>query len=302
MTSRNKDFTMNDLKLKFGTNTDEIDANTLINSIIHFSTIVQEVNKGLGTGRDLEVKIKAFEPGSFIVNLIIETSIAAGLSGIFTKDNVALAADIAGAITGVYGLTKWLRGKKPDEVISKGDDILIKAGKGSSITINKQIYNIYKEPVVQTALAKEFETLHSNLDVESFEIIDTANNSKIEFSSEEISEISELDYSNTDTSRTITRSKVSLSILSLSFDKKKKWEFLLDGNKISAKIKDDLFHEHIDNGESFAKGDTLIGSIEILQHLHPQIDVYTNHSYIITSIDKHIKRSKQGILFEDKSN
>ncbi|WP_379089744.1 hypothetical protein [Pedobacter sp. UC225_65] len=299
MASQSTNATMNDLKLKFGTNADEIDANTLINSIIHFSTIVQEINKSLATGRELEVKIKAFEPGSFIVNLIIETSQALELNDIFTKDNISLVANIATTITGVFELAKWLKGKKPEEVNSKGDYITIKNAENNSFIITKNIYNIYKEPIVQTALAKEFETLNNDTEVKNFDIIDNINKTKIEFDADEISSISDLDYTTSETSRTLIKNKVSLNILSLSFDKKKKWEFLLDGNKITAKIKDDLFHEYIDKGESFAKGDTLIGSIEIVQHLHPQIDAYTNHSYTVTSIDEHIKRPKQGSLFEN---
>lgn len=62
---------MEAMKIKFG-GANEIDANTLINSLLHFTNIVhethKEIAKSFGVQKKVEVKIKATHEGSFLVD------------------------------------------------------------------------------------------------------------------------------------------------------------------------------------------------------------------------------------------
>ena len=74
-----EDIYMGDFKIKFDSNKHQIDANTLINSLLHITNITQEVNRELVTDRKIEIKVNAFKEGSFLVHIILETSLIKSL-------------------------------------------------------------------------------------------------------------------------------------------------------------------------------------------------------------------------------
>ena len=112
-------------KIKFDGQQHQIDANVLISSLIHTSSIVQEINRHLNCGKNIKIDIKATEKGSFVVHLeLIETAYQ-HLKDIFTKENIGVAAAIITIFTGVIGVKKFLKGKKPKSVKESGDQIII---------------------------------------------------------------------------------------------------------------------------------------------------------------------------------
>jgi len=62
-----KEITDNDFKIKFDGQQHQVDANVLISSLIHTTTIVQEVNKYLNSGKKIDINVKSLEKGSFYV-------------------------------------------------------------------------------------------------------------------------------------------------------------------------------------------------------------------------------------------
>ena len=114
-------FDMQEMKIKYGGG-NEIEANTYINSLIHFTTIVQEVNKELGKDRKVEVKIKANTGGSFIVDFIIETvKVIDAIKQIFSAEYVGYAAGLVYLVGETYKVAKHLKGKKPKEIKNDKD-------------------------------------------------------------------------------------------------------------------------------------------------------------------------------------
>lgn len=113
-----------------------IDANTLINSLIHFTNIVQEVNKELSGDKKVEVKIKASKEGSYIVDLVIaSTNIIDHVTTFFSRDNIEYAANIVEVVVGVYGAAKFLRGKKPKRIENTGDNNVTVENNTGEITV-----------------------------------------------------------------------------------------------------------------------------------------------------------------------
>jgi hypothetical protein len=65
-----------EFKLKYHVPSSEIDAQTLIDSLIGITTIVQEGNQFLHPARRINVHVKAIGGGSFIVHLeLLESGI-----------------------------------------------------------------------------------------------------------------------------------------------------------------------------------------------------------------------------------
>ena len=69
------------MQIVFEGQSNQIDANTLINVLIHYQTVITEANKELGGGaKTIDLKVNAIEKGSFI----IDVSLVESLTQIFT--------------------------------------------------------------------------------------------------------------------------------------------------------------------------------------------------------------------------
>lgn len=105
----------NDFKIKFDGQQHQVDANVLVSSLIHTTTIVQETNRYLNSGKKIEIKVKALERGRFLCHIeLVETAIG-NLKNLLTKDNIATGSAIIGPVVGLIELKKHLKGKKPKE-------------------------------------------------------------------------------------------------------------------------------------------------------------------------------------------
>ncbi len=75
---------------------------------------------------------------------------------------------------------------------------------------------------------------------------------------------------------------------------KRKWEFLMSGNKINAPILDEVFFdEFIAHKITIAPGDALKVKLLTIRKLDPNINLYVNHKYEIIEVLEHIPKSEQ---------
>ncbi len=295
----NEDFDMQEMKIKYGGG-NEIEANTYINSLLHFTNIVQEVNKGMGKERKVEVKIKANTGGSFIVDLIIEsTKIIEGIKQIFSMEHVTYGAGLVYLVGEAYKVAKHLKGKKPKEITNDKDiTVRIENNYGEVQVFDFRGANIYlKNSTIQEAIAQEFETLEEDANVTSLEFLDKNEKPFVEIQREEFFNLSSsgstVDLSNNERIEIVP---ATLYISSLDLELKKKWDFYYQGHKINAKVEDGAFGEKIDKGERFGKGDTFEVTMEIRQQYDASVNTYINKAYTVTKILYHIERPAQGSL------
>lgn len=50
-----------DFKIKFDGEKHQIDANLLVNNLIHTTSIIQEINRNFDSGKKIDIQIKALE-------------------------------------------------------------------------------------------------------------------------------------------------------------------------------------------------------------------------------------------------
>jgi len=185
---------MDDLKLKFDGDTHQIDANTLINNLLHFTTIIQEVNKELNTNRKIEVKINALKEGSFLVHILLQSNLIGQIGDFFTKENLEIASGIVTVVGGIYGAAKFLKGKKGTVIDSNDKTTTIKNEIGNTTVIDNRVYNIYNNNrVVRESISKEFETLNNDENITSFDILDKNDRPIVEIPKEDFAPISNLE-------------------------------------------------------------------------------------------------------------
>ena len=287
----------NNFKIKFDGQEHQLDANTLINSLIHISSIIQEVNSYYNSGKKIEIKIKALEKGSFLINIELVESALEHLKNLLTKDNVEYAAAIIGSVIGLVELKKFLKGKKAKSVDEKTNEkVRIENEEVEVIYIENFTYNIYQNsPIIKDALAQNFETLDNDPNITAFEITDKNEVPLIRVEKVEFDGMSIKSDEITNGERVLIEA-ANLNILRLSFEGNLKWDFYYKGNKISAKILDKTFYELIDKGQSFAKGDILEVELQINQIWEEAVNTFINKSYSVTKILRHIPRNEQGKL------
>lgn len=289
----------NDFKIVFDTETHEVEVETLIGCLMHTSNIVQEVNKNLDTNKKIEIKIKALEKGSFEVHIELVESIIANL---FSNESISIAANIITVVGGLYSFAYFLKGHKPQKVEKQdGDKVKITNNNGEVTIIKGNVYNIYSEnEQVRNSISKQFSVLEKNKDITGFKF--QSNEVETCISDEDFqlvaTKLDSLDQTAKDPIKEELTDK-KLLIVRASFVKDLKWDFVYEGNKISAKMDNAEMIRIIDEGEQFAKGDYMLVDLEITKFYDADLGVHliTKDSYKILRYKQHIKSPKQGKLF-----
>ena len=283
----------NNFKIKFDGQTNQVDAQVLISSLIHTTTIIQELNKYLDSNKKIEIKVKALEKGSFLINLeLIETALES-LKTIFTKENIIVASSLITGLVALIQLKKHLKGKSPKEIKNENNKTIIINGDNNKLVIDSDIYKIYETNItISDALSQNFDTIDHDPAISAFEITDDNERPYVRVERSDFKDLSQKTEI-IDHNQKIIIENTRLNIVRLSFEEGLKWDFYYRGNKISAKITDPNFQKIIDNGESFAKGDILEVELQINQIFDDSVNTYINKSYHINRIIQHYNRNEQ---------
>ena len=283
----------NDFKIKFDGQQHQVDANVLVSSLIHTTTVVQEVNRYLNSGKKIEIKVKALEKGSFLCHIeLVETTLDS-LKNLLTKENIEVAAAIIGSVVGLIELKKFLKGKKAKEVKEEGSKTKITNKDGNVLIIENATFNIYENsPLVKDALSQNFEVLNNDPAITGFEITDKNEKPLVRVDKKEFVELAQMSEDVEEGERKVIEA-ATVNIVRVSFEENLKWDFYYRGIKISAKIADPDFYKLIDKGESFAKGDVMEVELQIKQRFEESVNTFVTKSYQVNKIIRHLSRNEQ---------
>ncbi len=291
--TKEKEIIESDFKIKFDGQQHQVDAQILISSLIHTTTVIQELNKHFHTGKKIEIKVKALEKGSFLIHIeLIETALAS-LKTLLTRDNLLFASGIISGLVGLLELKKHLKGKKAKEVKTEGNTVIIINQNNTILNISSDIYNIYETNVtVNDALSQNFDILDNDPAITAFEITDKKEKPYIRVEKSDFKDMT-LKSEQVDENKKSVVEITRLNILRVSFEENLKWDFYYRGNKISAKMNDPNFNDLIDKGEAFAKGEILEVELQINQVFEEGVNTFINKSYQVNRIINHYKRGEQ---------
>ncbi|KGN98409.1 hypothetical protein HQ36_01995 [Porphyromonas gingivicanis] len=276
----------NNFSIVFENERNEVSAELLIGCLMHTTSIITEVNKLIGPEKIIDIKVKAFEKGSFQVDIeLIEGLIAT----LFSSRGVEYVANIIETVSGIYKLVNFLGGKKPKEISKEGNSVTITNQSGGSVVINQQVFNVYgTSPEIRSHIQKQFKQMQDYEDISGFRFQ----------TREEVVYTPKQDFpviampivmpNQEEPAKTTTIENVPLKILRPSFDEKLGWDFIYEGQKISAKVKDKDILKQIDMGEAFAKGCRMLADLEITYYYDAGVDEYmlTKDSYRIVKFKK----------------
>lgn len=269
------------MNITFEGNSHQVDANTLINALIHYQTIINETNRIYGGGtREIKMQVNAPREGSFVIDIsLIDT-----LKNIFSVNSVAYISGLVVIIDGVIRTYQHFKGKRVKE-----GDITI----NGDLIINQQIMQVYNNRVVREAISKSIENAQADGNVDGFSV--TAANNKTTFERKDFTDYiyDEFDSEDVLPDERVVEEDALLTITSLSFEPKSKWKFIYNGFYISASIKDELLMEVIDKGERFGKGDALKVKLRVTQKYEKTCHAYYNSSYSVIEFYEHIQAPQQ---------
>ncbi|MBR1792105.1 MAG: hypothetical protein IJ764_00485 [Bacteroidales bacterium] len=276
------------LQITLGGGSHQVDANTLINELVHFTTVINAANDEYGqNNRKINIKVNALKEGSFIIDLSVAENLAASL---FSRSSIEYAAAIVTLVGVAFKVYRRCKGRKATE--KEVGNIHI----GDNITI-QQVINIYNTKVVREAISKAIETAESDINVESINI---ASNliEPIKIEREEFNDLIYEDFASEDTPPQTIEEDVdaTLAIIALRFEAGGKWLFNWNGIRIPLTVKDDALMRQIDHGERFGKGDAIKVKMRITKTWSAEYNCYENKNYKIVEFYEHIVSPKQQVL------
>ena len=283
------------MQIKFEGQSHQIDANTLVNVLIHYNNPIDIVNKEYGQGeKKITLKVNAIEKGSFIIDV---SPIENVVQSIFSSEGIAYIAGIVAITQGVYELYKWKKGnpiKDPEE-----KDEAEKLLNPTDTEIYIQTINIYNLPQSREAISKSVETVNMDPSVEGISYSFGDKKKKVEYKRDDFEQ---LIYTDFDLEKDIPGEihedvEANLNIRSLSFEKGGTWSFVYNGFTIKSTIKDDILMKHIDSGAKFAKGDSIKAIMRITKKWDSEYKTYVNKSYKIIGFLEHISAPIQKNIF-----
>ena len=281
------------MQLKFEGQTSSIDANTLINVLLHYQTVVREANTVYSGGaREVKLQVNAIKKGSFIIDLEVVQS---AIMQIFSKGSVEYAVALTGVVSFCYKAYKVFKGKpvKTEEDKRTAEGIVV----NGNVNIN---INVYNNRQTREAISKSIQTADEDPSVEGFCVLEKEGIVATSFSRSEFRDYVYDDFENEEDipDERIDETDATLVIVALNFEKGGKWQFMYDGFKIPIVVKDDALMQKIDEGERFGKGDAIRVKLRKIQKYNKEYRAYENKSYKIVEFYEHVVPPRQQELFE----
>ena len=264
-------------------------------SLIALNKLIKSLNDNIyGNKATAQLYIKAFKPGSFGIELILDTSILEQVKDILTCNTISAfinAHDIIQILLELFFLKRWLAGRKPDlieETVGKEDERKVEITiNQKKIVVDYRTYNLYfSHPEIREDLNGVANPLASEgvdemqLSSTKKEFVLSKNDYQSFIANPESEDFSENSLQN-----------VALLLKSPYFEKDKKWKVLMGDQSVFVSIEDEDFMKKVLSGdEEFATGDVLVVDIVMTQSIDSN-KILT--SYKVTKVVEHKKAPQQ---------
>ena len=282
--------TSSDLIIYFGGEQERISALTLSETLAELVRVIEIVNDEIAPGSALLLNVTQTRTGSFKIGLT-------GERRELLKNLWAPAIMIGtNVLTGVliYQLTVAQESREP--TIQIIGDVTVIQGAGYEMLLPRdaadQIGRLVTNEELQARLKKSFRALERDEKVTSFGL-----STKIDEVPEVL--INRADFKNlaADASEEVgTREvlrDVEVTILKAVFERgARKWQFILEGERVSAAISDSKFFDQLsDRSIVLGDGDTLVVTLSTVQEWNDVVSVWVNKKHTVIKVHEHHPRT-----------
>jgi len=285
------------IQFKYKGDMEEIRADTLLMSLLGYVNLLQEVHKQLNIPNKLNIYINRTKKGSFIVDLNLLLDTFDKIKSLFWNNSPFDLKDIVEVSAALILLKAFLKKEKPKEVKEEDGKVIIINGDNNSFVIDQTVYKMAKEDEsVDMAIIQMAEYVENDENIGGFEIEDNVGQT-VTIKRDELRYLKAPNPIFEEKTRAITKENVYLTVLKVVFAENRKWEFIFEGNKISANIEDDDFFKNLDR-YSFKRGTKLLCDLEILQVYSAKLNDFINREFNIKKVHKIIPPLESKKLFD----
>jgi hypothetical protein len=279
--------------IHYGCEAHRVNANTFAQSLIRISEALKTADGFINPGYELEIYVEAIGIGSFRVSI---KSFKKALSNIFSSGNVK---NIALALIAAF-IWQIIQGEKETKVIVNDDSYILEID-DERIILPKDAQEYFetlkKVDSIKRNIRENFDVLQKDKNINDYGFTTDIKDKKPIFLIDQKQFpllASEQDNEDKKERIEITKLLIVRAILEKS---QRMWQFIWNGNKISAPIKDlSFFDSFIAHQIQIAPGDMFEVELKIIMEKDESIGLYLNKDYEVIKVLKHIPISKQSNL------
>lgn len=279
--------------IHYGCETHRVKANTFAQSLIKISDSIKITDEIINPGYELEIYVEALGIGSFRVKI---KSFKKAISNIFSAGNIK---NIALAIVAAFIWDK-IQGEKEINIIIN-DDAYILETEDERIILPKDAKDYFETikniESVKRNIRENFEVIDKDKSIDDFGFTTDIKDEEPKFyiPRKEFAILSS-ENSNEDKKEKIEVTKL-LIVRAILEKSNRMWQFIWNGNKISAPIKDEKFFDSfVAHKIQIAPGDMFEVELKIIMEKDKSIGLYINKEYEVIKVLNHIPISKQDSL------
>jgi hypothetical protein len=271
----------NKFVIHYGGKLNEVNAYTLSNSLICISNLIDEINQRLNPDFAIEVRVEAIGIGSFRPTIkLVRKHLATVFKGVIKKEQIIPILISLMTLKQAGGPTKL-------EVILKGEEVTI-SRETMTIVMPKIVYDnsvkIYGDVNIQKNIAQNFAVLDGDQNITVFGFAEDAKSPNLVFNSskDDFFEMAQIEPVKPEENAKIFSDRTKIQIIRPILEKRKRrWEFVWRGVRVSGYIEDQAFFDSIGKGLKLGIGDQIEVTIEIRQIKDPSTDAWINETYTI---------------------
>jgi hypothetical protein len=284
----------NDVVLHFGGRPNEVDAFTFSNSLIAFADALREINGQINSNFSLDVTIEAAGPGSFRARIGTHVK---SIGGLFKSDAKSLLINLLA--TFIY--VRILDPQTPPQITVNDDSVVIQTG-SDRVIVPRSTWEAREKlahpKAVQKHISRAFQVIREDVSVTDFglaasldEVDPVGSIDRIKFAI--LATVPEEETDKDD--EPFRDERTHLTVLKIVFERgTRKWQFVWNGIRISAPIKDEVFFDKIAAREyDFGQGDILDVTLRIYQVRDEMSGALINDHYDVMKVHGQQKMPRQ---------
>ena len=225
-----------------------VDADVVVQAIQNMSVITSEISKAEDPQLMSRLQVQPFRNGSFEILFITVAEL--GMSIINDPVRAAgIAQKIVETLFKCFEIKKHLKGEEPKSVTYNGDYVSIENRDGQVINAPSAASVVINNIHVSNAVADIAAYAEKNNPTGGFSMASEDNpNLNLNFSAEDIHNVASSSSIEMEYHKQCTQSTEILPIKSLSFRGTARWQFILHGKTISARIEDEDWLDNVQSG------------------------------------------------------